>query len=289
MKGIILAGGTGSRLFPITMAISKQLMPIYDKPMIYYPISVLMLAGIREILVITDGENEKNFKKLLGDGSQFGVKFFYEVQKKPEGLAQAFIIGEKFIGKDDVCLILGDNIFRGQGFGKILESAKNFVKNEKKGKIFGYAVKNPEQYGVLEFDEDGNVLSIEEKPKNPKSKYSVPGIYFYPNDVIEITNNLKKSERGEYEITDVSRGFLKQNRLKVDILPSGYEWFDTGTHKSMMEASKYIEILEERQGIKIACLEEIAFKKGWVDKDLLKKQIEKMKNSSYGEYLQKII
>lgn len=289
MKWIILAGWTWSRLFPITMAISKQLMPIYDKPMIYYPISVLMLAWIREILVITDWENEKNFKKLLWDWSQFWVKFFYEVQKKPEWLAQAFIIWEKFIWKDDVCLILWDNIFRGQWFWKILESAKNFVKNEKKWKIFWYAVKNPEQYWVLEFDEDWNVLSIEEKPKNPKSKYSVPGIYFYPNDVIEITNNLKKSERGEYEITDVSRGFLKQNRLKVDILPSWYEWFDTWTHKSMMEASKYIEILEERQWIKIACLEEIAFKKWWVDKDLLKKQIEKMKNSSYWEYLQKII
>ena len=289
MKWIILAWWTGSRLFPITMAISKQLMPIYDKPMIYYPISVLMLAWIREILIITDWGDEKSFKKLLWDWSQFWVKLSYEVQKKPEWLAQAFTIWEKFIWNDDVCLILWDNIFRWQWFWWILEFAKNFVEKEKKWMIFWYQVKDPERYWVLEFDEDKNVLSIEEKPKNPKSNFSVPWIYFYPNNVIEIAKNLKKSKRWEYEITDVSNEFLKQWKLKVEILPRWYAWLDTGTHESMMEASAYIEILEKRQWIKTACLEEIAFIKWWVDKNSILRCAEKMGKSSYWEYLRDLI
>jgi glucose-1-phosphate thymidylyltransferase len=289
MKWIVLAGWTGSRLFPITMAISKQLIPIYDKPMIYYPISVLMLAWIREILIITDWNDLENFKKLLWDWSQFWVQFFYEIQEKPEWLAQAFTVWEKFIWKNDVCLILWDNIFQWQKFWKILENAKKFVKDEKKWKIFWYQVKDPRQYWVVEFDENENVLSIEEKPEKPKSKYSIPGLYFYPNDVIKIAKNLEKSDRWEYEITDVSKELLKQNRLKVDILPRWYAWLDTWTHETMMESSIYIEILEKRQWIKIACLEEIAFKKWWIDKTSIQKSIDKMGKSSYWEYLKNIL
>lgn len=289
MKWIVLAGWTWSRLFPITMAISKQLMPIYDKPMIYYPISILMLAWIREILIITDWDNLSSFKRLLWDWSQFWVKFSYKVQEKPEWLAQAFTIWEQFIWKDDVCLVLWDNIFRGQWFWKILEDVKKFVKTEKKWKIFWYEVKTPEHYWVLEFDENKNVLSIEEKPKNPKSNFSIPWLYFYPNKVVEIAKNLEKSSRWEYEITDISRKLLETWDLKVDILPRWYEWFDTWTHQSMMESAKYIEILEERQWIKISCLEEIAFKKWWISKKQLLESAEKMWNSSYWEYLKNLI
>lgn len=289
MKWIVLAWWTGSRLFPITMAISKQLMPIYDKPMIYYPISVLMLAWIREILIITDWSNVDSFKKLLWDWSQFWVQFSYEIQKKPEWLAQAFTIWENFIWDSDVCLILWDNIFRWQWFWWILESAKDFVEKEKKWKIFWYQVRNPEQYWVLEFDENNNVLSIEEKPKNPKSNYSVPWIYFYPNDVIEIAKKLKKSNRWEYEITDVSKEYLKKWRLSVDILPKWYAWLDTWTHESMMESATYIEILEKRQWTKTACLEEIAFIKWWIWENEVLSQAKKMEKSSYWKYLRKLI
>ena len=289
MKWIVLAWWTGSRLFPITMAISKQLMPIYDKPMIYYPISVLMLAWIREILIITDWNDVESFKKLLWDWSQFWVSFSYEIQEKPEWLAQAFTIWEKFIWNSSVCLILWDNIFRWQWFWWILESVKNYVEEENKWKIFWYEVKNPEQYWVLELDWDNNVLSIEEKPENPKSNLAIPWVYFYPNEVIDIAKNLKKSERWEYEITDLSRILLEKWNLKVDILPRWYEWFDTWTHQTMMESAKYIEILEERQWIKISCLEEIAYKKWWIWEKEVLNSAEKMKNSTYWEYLKKLI
>ena len=289
MKGIVLAGGSGTRLYPITKGVSKQLLPIYDKPMIYYPVSVLMLAGIREILIISTPQDLPGFRRLLGDGSDYGVHFEYAEQPSPDGLAQAFIIGDKFIGNDSVCLVLGDNIFYGQSFTAMLKEAVNNVENEQKATVFGYYVNDPERYGVAEFDTDGNVLSIEEKPKNPKSNYAVVGLYFYPNKVVEVAKQIKPSARGELEITTVNQEFLKDGELKVQLLGRGFAWLDTGTHDSLSEASTFVEVIEKRQGLKVACLEEIAYRKGWLDDEKLKEAATPMIKNQYGQYLLKLI
>ena len=289
MKGIVLAGGSGTRLYPITKGVSKQLLPIYDKPMIYYPISVLMLAGIREILIISTPQDLPGFRRLLGDGSEYGVRFDYAEQARPEGLAQAFLIGEKFIGKDSVCLVLGDNIFYGQSFTRMLKSAVETAEKEKKATVFGYFVNDPERYGVAEFDLSGNVLSIEEKPTVPKSNYAVVGLYFYPNKVLSVAKNVRPSARGELEITTVNQTLLKSGELKVQVLGRGFAWLDTGTHDSLSEASTFIEVIEKRQGLKIACLEEIAYKQGWIDADQLRKAAVAMTKNEYGQYLLKLL
>ncbi|MCD8172204.1 MAG: glucose-1-phosphate thymidylyltransferase RfbA [Alistipes sp.] len=288
MKGIVLAGGSGTRLYPITKGVSKQLLPIYDKPMIYYPISVLMLAGIREILIISTPADLPAFRRLLGDGSDYGVEFFYAEQPSPDGLAQAFIIGEEFIGNDSACLVLGDNIFYGQSFTRMLSEAVRTATEENKATVFGYYVNDPERYGVAEFDGDGNVLSIEEKPAEPKSNYAVVGLYFYPNKVVEVAKNIKPSSRGELEITTVNQNFLTAGELKVQLLGRGFAWLDTGTHDSLSEASTFIEAIEKRQGLKVACLEEIAFRKGWIDKNKLAALAEPMAKNGYGQYLHKL-
>ena len=285
MKGIVLAGGSGTRLYPITKGTSKQLLPIYDKPMIYYPLSVLMQSGIREILIISTPEDLPNFERLLGNGHELGIKLSYKEQPSPDGLAQAFIIGEEFIGNDDVCLVLGDNIFNGHGFSKLLDQSLVNVKEQKMATVFGYYVSDPERYGVVEFDSKGKVLSIEEKPLNPKSNHAVVGLYFYPNSVVEIAKKIKPSERGELEITTVNQEYLKRGELKVELMGRGFAWLDTGTHESLIEASNYIKTIENRQGLKIACLEVIAFEKGYINKDQLKYLAKPLKNNGYGQYL----
>lgn len=284
MKGIVLAGGSGSRLFPVTKGVSKQLLPIYDKPMIFYPLSVLMLAGIKDVLIISTPEDLPSFKKLLGSGNNLGIKLSYEVQPSPDGLAQAFIIGEEFIGDDDVCLVLGDNIFYGYGFSQILQNAQ---KNVEAGKstIFGYYVNDPERYGVVDFNENNEAISIEEKPHNPKSNFAVVGLYFYPNSVIEIAKNIKPSHRGELEITSVNQKYLSNEKLKVEVFGRGFAWLDTGTHDSLMEAGQFIETIEKRQGLKVACIEEIAYRMNYINKEQLIKLAEPLKKNSYGQYL----
>ena len=289
MKGIVLAGGSGTRLYPITKGVSKQLLPIYDKPMIFYPVSVLMLAGIREILIISTPQDLPGFRRLLGDGSDYGVRFEYAEQPSPDGLAQAFIIGERFIGDDSVCLVLGDNIFYGQSFTRMLKEAVEKAENEQKATVFGYYVNDPERYGVAEFDADGNVFSIEEKPKEPKSNYAVVGLYFYPNKVVGVAKNIKPSARGELEITTVNQWFLKDGELKVQLLGRGFAWLDTGTHDSLSEASTFVEVIEKRQGLKVACLEEIAFKQGWIDEKRLEQVALPMIKNQYGQYLMRLI
>lgn len=289
MKGIVLAGGSGTRLYPITKGISKQLMPIYDKPMVYYPISVLMLAGIRDILIISTPYDLPGFKRLLGDGSDYGVHFEYAEQPSPDGLAQAFTIGADFIGDDCTCLVLGDNIFHGAGFTKMLKDAVKTAEEEHKATVFGYWVSDPERYGVAEFDRDGNCLSIEEKPTQPKSNYAVVGLYFYPNKVVDVARSIKPSARGEYEITTVNQQFLADGELKVQTLGHGFAWLDTGTHDSLAEASTYVEVLEKRQGLKIACLEAIAYRHGWIGEDRMRELAQPMLKNQYGQYLLKVI
>ena len=289
MKGIVLAGGSGTRLYPITKGISKQLMPIYDKPMVYYPISVLMLAGIRDILIISTPYDLPGFKRLLGDGSDYGVHFTYAEQPSPDGLAQAFTIGKDFIGDDSVCLVLGDNIFHGAGFTGKLKEAVRAAEEEKKATVFGYWVSDPERYGVAEFDKEGNCLSIEEKPEHPKSNYAVVGLYFYPNKVVDVASKIEPSARGEYEITTVNQWFLRDNELKVQTLGRGFAWLDTGTHDSLSEASTYIEVLEKRQGLKVACLEAIAYRQGWIDDENMRELAKPMIKNQYGQYLLNVI
>lgn len=289
MKGIVLAGGSGTRLYPITKGVSKQLLPIFDKPMIYYPISVLMLAGIREILIISTPYDLPGFQRLLGDGSDFGVRFEYAEQPSPDGLAQAFIIGEEFIGNDSVCLVLGDNIFYGQSFTRMLKESVHLAEEEQKATVFGYWVSDPERYGVAEFDKEGNVLSIEEKPVHPKSNYAVVGLYFYPNKVVEVAKNIKPSARGELEITTVNQEFLNDEELKVQLLGRGFAWLDTGTHDSLSEASTFIEVIEKRQGLKVACLEGIALRQGWITADKMQELAKPMLKNQYGQYLLKVI
>ena len=289
MKGIVLAGGSGTRLYPITKGISKQLLPIFDKPMIYYPISVLMLAGIREILIISTPYDLPGFKRLLGDGSELGVHFEYAEQPSPDGLAQAFIIGEKFIGNDCVCLVLGDNIFYGGGFTGLLRESVRTAEQEDKATVFGYFVNDPERYGVAEFDDQGNCLSIEEKPEHPKSNYAVVGLYFYPNSVVEVAKHIKPSERGELEITTVNQHYLAQQKLKVQTLQRGFAWLDTGTHDSLSQASTFIEVVEKRQGLKVACLEEIAYKRGWITVEQLKALAQPMLRNDYGQHIMRIV
>lgn len=285
MKGIVLAGGSGTRLYPITKGVSKQLLPVYDKPMVYYPISALMLAGIRDILIISTPYDLPAFRRLLGDGSDFGVRFSYAEQPSPDGLAQAFIIGEDFIGDDAVCLVLGDNIFQGNGFSRMLRDAVAGAQDEGKATVFGYWVADPQRYGVVEFDNDGNALSIEEKPENPKSNYAVVGLYFYPNKVVEVAKSIKPSARGELEITSVNQRFLSDGELKVKLMGRGFAWLDTGTHDSLSEASTFIEVIEKRQGLKIACLESIAYEKGWIGPDQLRRIAQPMAKNQYGQYL----
>ena len=289
MKGIVLAGGSGTRLYPITKGISKQLIPIYDKPMVYYPISVLMLAGIREILIISTPQDLPGFRRLLGDGSDFGVRFEYAEQPSPDGLAQAFIIGEQFIGGDSVCLVLGDNIFHGSGFSRLLKEAVRSAEEDRKATVFGYWVSDPERYGVAEFDSEGNCLSIEEKPKEPKSNYAVVGLYFYPNKVVDVAKHIRPSARGELEITTVNQEFLKDGELKVQVFGRGYAWLDTGTHDSLAEASTFVEVIEKRQGLKIACLEGIALRKGWITVEKMRELAQPMVKNQYGQYLLKVI
>lgn len=289
MKGIVLAGGSGTRLYPITKGVSKQLLPIFDKPMVYYPISVLMLAGIREILIISTPYDLPGFKRLLGDGSNYGVHFEYAEQPSPDGLAQAFLIGEEFIGNDSVCLVLGDNIFHGNGFTTLLRDAVYTAEEEQKATVFGYWVNDPERYGVAEFDEKGNCLSIEEKPKEPKSNYAVVGLYFYPNKVVDVAKHIKPSARGELEITTVNQQFLEDKELKVQTLGRGFAWLDTGTHDSLSEASTYIEVIEKRQGLKVACLEGIAYRMGWIDEEKMRALAQPMLKNPYGQYLLKVI
>ena len=289
MKGIVLAGGSGTRLYPITKGVSKQMLPVYDKPMIYYPISVLMLAGIREILIISTPADLPGFKRLLGDGSDYGVKFSYAEQPSPDGLAQAFIIGEEFIGDDAVCLVLGDNIFHGNGFGKMLKEAVRAAEEDSKATVFGYWVSDPERYGVAEFDDEGNCLSIEEKPLKPKSNYAVVGLYFYPNKVVEVAKSIKPSARGELEITSVNQRFLDDAELKVQTLGRGFAWLDTGTHDSLSEASTFIEVIEKRQGLKIACLEGIAYRQGWISTEKMRELAQPMIKNQYGQYLLRVV
>jgi len=289
MKGIVLAGGSGTRLYPITKGVSKQLLPIYDKPMIYYPLSVLMLAGIREILIISTPQDLPGFKRLLGDGSDYGIDLSYAEQPSPDGLAQAFIIGEEFIGEDSVCMVLGDNIFYGQGFSPMLEESVHAAEKDNKATVFGYRVNNPESFGIAEFDAEGRVISLEEKPKKPKSNYAVVGLYFYPNSVIEISKQIKPSDRGELEITTVNQEYLNTNSLNVQLLGRGFAWLDTGTHESLAQASNFVEVIENRQGLKIACLEEIAFEKGWISSERLEEIARPMSKNEYGKYLSKIV